>query len=224
MDEASEAATPFASGVVLAGGASRRMGRDKAWIEFEGRALIERVIAALTPVCQEIVVVANDRAAYEKLGVKLVGDVLPGKGALGGIYSGLSAAQCDYALAVACDLPFLNAALLRYLLRLAPAYDVVIPRVPAANPAPRAQGQAAPGELPSAKDANLHPLHAVYSKRCLAPMLARLRADELRLISFHADVHVRVVTETEIARYDPQFLSFLNTNTPEELAFAQTFL
>jgi len=119
---------PRVSAVILAGGQSRRMGRDKAFIEFEGAPLIARVIERVKPVCSEVIIVANDVDAYAHFGVRVVGDAYPGKGSLGGTFSGLQVAREDYALAVACDMPFLNAALLRYLISLAPQFDVVIPR------------------------------------------------------------------------------------------------
>jgi molybdopterin-guanine dinucleotide biosynthesis protein A len=217
----------LASGIILAGGESRRMGRDKAWIPFGGQALIERVIDRVGEVCQEIIVVTNNHLLYAGLGANLVRDSFPGKGSLGGIYSGLSAARCDRGIVVACDMPFLNAELLKYLLTLSDDYDVVIPSAPDLNKTARSKrDDPEPWKTnrPTAKDSDLHPLHAVYSKQCLGPMEARLRADDLRLISFHPDVRVRVVSQPELERFDPEHLSLLNVNTPEELAFAESIV
>lgn len=220
---------PRVSAVILAGGQSRRMGRDKAFIEFEGAPLIARVIERVKPVCSEVIIVANDVDAYAHFGVRVVGDAYPGKGSLGGTFSGLQVAREDYALAVACDMPFLNAALLRYLISLAPQFDVVIPRAQdPSGKAPRfSRGDPPAGgrksrraEQPIAKESNLHPTHAVYSKTCLPAMHARLLADDLRLIGFHDAVRVRVVETDEIDRFDPQHLSFFNANTPEDLSVA----
>jgi len=201
------------AGVILAGGKSRRMGRDKALLDFDGAPLIARVIARVRNVCPEAIIVANDVDAYARFGLPVVRDVYPGKGSLGGIFSGLHAAQHEYALAVACDLPFLNDALLRYLIALAPQADIVIPRAHAPTDARRGRVT-----LP------LQPMHAIYSKRCLGPMRARLLADDLRIINFFDAVRVRVVAPDEIARFDPQMLSFLNVNTPEDWNFAMSLL
>ena len=197
---------PRVSALVLAGGQSRRMGRDKALLDFDGAPLIARVIERVRQVCAEVIVVANDAYAYACFGACVVGDVYPGKGSLGGIFSGLQAAHEEYALAVACDLPFLNDALLRYMILLAPQADVVIPRAHA--PTGKAQGATRYDQL-AVKE-------SVYSKRCLEPMRARLLADDLRIINFFDEVRVRVVEPDQVARFDPQLLSFLNVNTPED--------
>ncbi len=202
------------SGIILAGGQSRRMGRDKASVELDGKPIIQRALDAVRAVCAETIVVANDAEAYARWGARVVSDVYPGKGSLGGIFSGLRAAREEYVLAVACDMPFLNVELLRYLVSLAPQSDVVIPR--ALDPSARL----ARGDARSARASNLHPLHAVYSKNCLAAMEARLKADDLRPISFHDAVRVRVVEAEEIDRFDPEHRSFFNVNTPEDVGLA----
>jgi molybdopterin-guanine dinucleotide biosynthesis protein A len=201
------------TGVILAGGKSRRMGRDKALLDFDGAPLIARVIARVQSVCAETMIVANDVDAYARFDLPVVRDVYPGKGSLGGIFSGLHAARAEYALAVACDLPFLNDALLRYLISLAPQADIVIPRAHAPTDARRGEVT-----LP------LQPMHAIYSKHCLEPMRARLLANDLRIVNFFDEVRVRVVEPDEIARFDPQLLSFLNVNTPEDWSFALSLL
>ncbi len=220
---------PPVTGIILAGGASRRMGRDKAFIEFEGAPLIARVIERMQTLSAEIILVANDTDAYARFGLRVVNDVVPGKGSLGGIFSGLQAAREPYALAVACDMPFLNPALLRYLISLASHFDVVIPRAqdpsgktPRSSRGDKPAGDKTPrrADQPIAKESNLHPMHAVYSKNCLPAIEARLRANDLRLIGFHDAVRVRVVETDEIDRFDPQHLSFFNANTPEDLAAA----
>lgn len=206
------------SGIILAGGKSRRMGRDKAFLDLDGMPLIARVMARVRAVCSEVIIVANDRDAYARLGVHVVSDVYPGKGSLGGIYSGLLAARAEHALVVACDLPFLNEALLRYLISLAPEADVIIPR------AHTPRGSARPGtryEQLDVKQSGLQATHAVYSKRCLEPMRARLLANDLRIINFFDEVRVRVVEPDEVARFDPEGWTFFNVNLPEDFLLAQ---
>ena len=208
---------PRVSALVLAGGQSRRMGRDKAFLDFDGAPLIERVIERVQSVCAETIIVANDTEKYTRFGLRVVRDVYQGKGSLGGIFSGLQAASEEYALAVACDLPFLNDALLCYLITLAPQADVVIPR----SHAPTGKAKDATRyEHLAVKESGLHATQAIYSKRCLEPMRARLLADDLRIINFFDEVRVRVVEPDEVARFDPQMLSFINVNRPSDLAMA----
>lgn len=224
---------PRVSGIVLAGGKSRRMGRDKAFLEFDGKVLIARVLERIQRVCDQVVIVANDTDPFERFGVPVVHDVFPGKGSLGGIYSGLDVARDEYVLAVACDMPFLNEGLLRYQIALAWQSDVVIPRAPSlSGKTPRTSRGDKPREgtllprpdQPLAKEFDLHPMHAVYSKRCLAPMRERLHAGDLRGIGFHDVVRVRVVEPGEIDRYDAKHLSFFNVNTPEDFEFARALI
>jgi molybdopterin-guanine dinucleotide biosynthesis protein A len=164
---------PKVSAVILAGGKSRRMGRDKALLEFDGKTLIERVIERVRTVSDDIIIVCNDVDTYAKFGVRIVTDVIPGKGSLGGLYSGMLAAREEYALALACDMPFLNDALLRYLIFLTPGFDVVIPQARGlSSVAPRSFGIAQPrqgttpplSDQPLAKEKDLHPMHAIYSR------------------------------------------------------------
>ncbi len=214
--------SPHASGIVVAGGASRRMGRNKAFIELNGKPLVERVIERVRAVCSETIIVANDREAFSQFGLAVVGDVYPGKGSLGGIFSGLQAAHEPYALAVACDMPFLNERLLRYLISLAPGFDAVVPRAPVPDmsfPAPK-NPMPPRATKRTARERSLHPLHGVYAKDCLASIQSRLETDDLRVISFIETLRVRFVDGDEIDRFDPEHLSFFNVNTPDDLRIA----
>lgn len=179
---------------ILAGGQSRRMGRDKAFLPVGERPVIERVMERVAPLTDDLTLIANEPALYCHLGCQSVGDVYPGKGSLGGIYTAIHAARHDYCLVVACDMPFLNPDLLRYLIELTPGYDVVIPRVE---------------EFPET-------MHAVYGKRCLEPIQRRLLAGQLKIIGFFDEVRVRYIERAEVARFDPTFRSFLNMNTPAD--------
>lgn len=212
-----------ASAIILAGGKSRRMGTDKAFLEFDGKLLIERVIESVRRVCDEVVIVSNDLDSYARFGVPIVGDVYPNKGSLGGIFSGLLAIHEPYALAVACDMPFLNEALLRHMISLGARADVVVPRARDLSSNVH-RGRPDARTLRLAKDADLHPTHAVYSKSCIEPMRMRLLADDLRIIGFYDHVRVLVVEPEEIDRFDPKHLSFFNANTPEDIEFARSLV
>ncbi|MCC7162230.1 MAG: molybdenum cofactor guanylyltransferase [Anaerolineae bacterium] len=201
-----------ATGIVLAGGASRRMGQSKAWIELGGSFFIVRVIEALRRVCDQVLIVANDAAEFQSLGANVTPDEFPGTGSLGGLYSGLNAAKNELAIAVACDMPFLDHCVLKFLISLSPDYDIVIPSVRDGRHADK-PGAAAD----TAKRKSLHPLHAVYRKSCLPPMRQAIAQNDLRMISFHDRVRVRIVEQIELESYDREFLSLWNVNTPQEL-------
>ncbi len=217
------------SGIVLAGGASRRMGRDKAWLELGGKFFIERVIDALRHTCSEILIVTNvafmkNAQGFEKLDARIVRDEFPNTGSLGGLYSGLHAAQNELAVAVACDMPFLNHSLVQFLISLSTDYDIVIP---SGYDTKRRSDERKPqrvAQANTAKKLNLHPLHAVYRKTCLEPMRSAILQNDLRMISFHDAVRVKIVEQTEIEKFDPQHFSLWNVNTPEELERASVFV
>ena len=181
----------------MAGGKSRRMGQDKAWIELDGEPLIKRVADVLAQVADEVIVVAND-PKYETLGLRVVHDRFPEGGALGGIATGVSAATHDRVLVAACDMPFLSVEVWRVLLDHRYEADVVIPKIA--------------GELET--------LHALYTKVCVAPMERSLAAGKMRVISFFDEVRVQPIEERELRVADPTLRSFTNVKTPEELATA----
>lgn len=201
------------SGIVLAGGRSRRMGVDKAFLDLGGQPLIEIVLGRLSRVADEIIVVTNEPEKFASLGIALVGDVYRGQGTLAGIHAGLQAARYQYSLVVACDMPFLNPNLLRFMALLAADYDLVMPRL-----MPEKEPTASTAEAAKrAKDRNLHPLHAIYSKACLPHIEETLQGDDWRVIAFLPTVRVRYVERDEIELFDPQHLSFFNINTPADL-------
>ncbi len=180
---------------IMAGGQSKRMGRDKAFLNVGGRRVIERVLARVKPLTDDLLLSTNFPQKYQEFGLRMVPDIYPDKAALGGIYSAIHAARHSHLLVVACDMPFLNVALLEYLIELAHTADVIVPLVDPPQP---------------------ETLHAVYSKSCLPAIQSRLLANRLRIIGFFEDVTVRYVEREEIAQFDPHFYSFINMNTPEE--------
>lgn len=201
------------SGVILAGGESRRMGEDKAFLQVGGQLLVERVLEAVSAVADETIIVANTPEKYADFPARLASDVYPGTGALGGIYTGLLVAEHPRSLVVACDMPFLNVGLLRYMAGQPWQYDAVIPYLGEDEPSAETQT--------TAKARDLHPLHAVYSKRCLGPIKKAIDRGDLRTIAFLPEVDVRFVSRQEIHRFDPEHRSFFNANTPEELSYAR---
>jgi molybdopterin-guanine dinucleotide biosynthesis protein A len=188
------------SAAILAGGLSSRMGINKALAEVGGKPIIERILERIQGIAGEIVVIANDTHTYSYLGLPVHPDSVPGKGPLGGLYTAVSRTQGSHTLVVSCDQPFLNPDLLRYLVDLRAHYDVVIPLNWEDYP---------------------QSMHAVYGKACQEPIRRQIEADRLKVIGFFPAVRVREVRGPEIDRFDPERLSFVNVNTPEDLAEAQ---
>ena len=200
---------PPTSAIVLAGGASRRLGQDKRHLRLWGIAgptLLEYVVGIVARLCADVVVVLNDPDAWASLPARLVPDVYADGGSLGGIYAGLLAAEHEYALAVACDMPFLNTVLLGSMLSRPRDYEVLVPR------------SLQPGTARNALD--VEPLHAIYAKACLAPMRAMLDSGRRQIAAFFPSVRVAYVEPDETRRYDQAGRSFLNINTPEQMAEA----
>lgn len=188
------------TGLVLAGGASQRMGRDKAFLELDGRTLIGIIVERMAAVCDEVIIVAGDTSSYRDLGASTAVDRFQDVGVLGGLHAGLSAASHQLTLAVGCDMPFLKPELLRAFAAWAEGYDVAVLR----------------------HNGYLEPLHGAYRRTCLPPIESAIRAGKRRVISFFPYVHVRAVTAAEVACLDPHLESFRNINTPEEWIAAKT--
>src|SRR5262245_55341648 len=188
------------TGVIQAGGKSGRMGGEpKALMELGGRRIIDRVVAVMAAVTDDLLIVTNTPDLYASLGLPMVPDAFPDGGSLGGIYSGLRAAAGAAAFTVACDMPFLVPDVARLVIERAGEADVVIPR---------AGGQ-------------LEAFHACYGRRCLLPMEARIRAGRLRIAGFLEDVRVSVIPEEDVARLADPGVVFMNVNTPDDLARAR---
>lgn len=212
MDRSSADAQPI-SGVIVAGGQSRRLGEDKRRLKLWGAAgptLLEHTLGVLAALCDDVVVVLNDPAAWPGLVAQIVGDVYPDGGALGGIYSGLRAARHDHALVVAADMPLLNTDLLRWMIAQPRDYDVLVPRLAETGRARNRLG--------------VESLHAIYSRACLAPMARQLNTGNPQVIGFFDAVRVLLIEPATIAQFDPQGHAFRNVNTPDDLAAVRQLL
>ena len=187
------------TGVILAGGMSRRLGRNKALELVGGHPLIERVIERVGSVAGRVLAVVNDEQRALELGlpseVDSVVDEYPDTGALGGIYTGLSTAATPWVLVVACDMPFFNKKLLRHLLEHRQNSDAVVPIL----------------------DGRPEPTHAAYSKVCIPHIRSKIENRQLKISGFFDDVTVNCVPQQEVERFDPHRLSFFNVNTPDDL-------
>ncbi len=182
---------------IIAGGDARRFaGRDKSALAIGEARIIDREIAVLREVADHLVIVANDPDRYRSLGLPIVKDLVPGAGALGGIYTAITVARDTPTLVVACDMPFLTAHFLRHLAIAGREVDVAIPRT--------AEGY--------------EPLCASYSRGCADPIRRRIDAGALTVWGLLSDVRVREIGPEEIAPYDPDGTLFFNVNTPEDYA------
>ncbi len=182
------------AGVILAGGKSSRMGRPKALVKFDGRPLIAHLVSLLRNLFERIIIVAAPEHELPDLQATVVRDELPFQGPVGGIYYGLKAADEKAAFVTSCDAPFLNLSLIRFLTAQISHADVVVPYW----------------------QDRFQPLHAVY-RTSVAPLLAdQLERGELRPVTLFQRVPTLKIGEDEIRRFDPNGLSFLNMNTPED--------
>jgi len=188
--------------VIQAGGESRRMGTDKALLPFLGQPLIMRPLNRLVGLADEVLITSNHPESYRFLGLTPIPDRLPGYGALGGLFTALSAARYPYVAVAACDMPFASLeifALELVLLQEAGA-DAIIPR----------------------SEAGAEPFHAVYRREsCLPYVQSALEVGKRRVDAWFDEVHIRYLEPDEILPYDPEGIAFLNINTLDELQEAE---
>lgn len=187
---------------ILAGGHSRRMGRPKALLDFQGQPLLAHVLARVHDLGQETLLIANQPDLYASFGLPCLSDLIPDAGPLGGLYTALSQARYAWTLLVACDMPWLNPALLRALIALALAEEECIAVVPRWQTYPEA-------------------LHALYHRHCLPTLRAALAAGRLKTSHYLEALPVRYVERTTITLWDPLGRSFTNLNTPADVAAAE---
>lgn len=187
---------------ILAGGQSRRMGDNKAFLRLRpgGPTIIETVIARLAEAgFSQCSIVTNNPEEYAFLGVKCLLDDMPNKGPLSGIFTALSHSSSEHTLIVACDMPLLNPDLLRYMASLSFEEQALVPR--------RASGK---GQIA------VEPLHSIYARLCLNSLEKRLSLGDLSVTRFLEGIPVRYIDEPELKRFDPSLQCFRNVNTPEE--------
>jgi molybdopterin-guanine dinucleotide biosynthesis protein A len=186
--------------IVLAGGKSTRLGRNKVVERLGDQSLIERVVSRLSVFKSEIIIVTAKKSSLPELPnypeLKIIKDIYPDKGSLGGIYSGLVISTTFHNLVVACDMPFLNLDLISYMVGLSEGYDVVIPKT---------------------DNDILEPLHALYSRSCISSMQFLIEQNRLSILELFPMVRVKYIQREEIDKLDPGHLSFFNINTESDL-------
>jgi molybdenum cofactor guanylyltransferase len=187
------------TGLIIAGGQSRRFGSDKRRLRLWGAAgptLLEHTIAILAPLCSELIVALNDPENWPNLPARLVPDEAHNVGPLGGLYAGLRAAQYPAALVVAADLPLLNPQLLRALIDYPLIGDALVPQRPA----------------------GLEPLHAIYCRSCLPRLTSYLQQGDRSMHGFLAQITIQHPPLALLEQHDPEERSFYNINAPDQLA------
>ncbi len=187
---------------IQAGGQSSRMGEDKALKPFLGKPLIQRVIERLSPIADELIVTTNRSADYAFLNVRLIPDLKPGRGALGGLYTAIASATSPFVAIAACDMPFASKNFFEGAtsLMVEKDADVVIAKT--------AEGY--------------EPLHALYRREtCMPAIEAAIASDLWKVTAWFPQVKVYTLTPDEIKLFDPSGLCFWNVNTPEDFLEAE---
>lgn len=190
---------------ILAGGLSSRFGSNKALTPIDGRPIIERVLGVVHDLSDDLYLITNTPDLYQHLGLRMVADILPEGGALRGLHTALSSSEREWVLCLACDMPFVQPALLTHLLALihsvgASEWGAVVPRHPE----------------------GAEPFCAAYRREFCLPEIEPLLANRrYRLQGLLDRVHVRYVEPPELTNVDPELLSFINVNTPDEWKAAE---
>ena len=180
------------------------MGEDKRYLVVGEETLLERGLDVVRSVFQEVLVVIAQDSAPLSIDAKVVRDLVPESGSLGGLYTGLMQAATPWIFVVACDMPFLNQAVIAQFTSRKANADIVMAKLAA----------------------RLHPMHALYGKRCLPVLEQMIRARQLKIqeLVSHASLRVQYVTEIDLLTTDPSGRSFLNVNTQADLESARSML
>ena len=192
------------SGVLLAGGQSRRMGHDKRCLTVGGSTLFQRVLSIFERVfTKTIIVVAQHSSVTEGLSQQVITDEIYGKGPIGGLHAGLSRSNESHIFLAACDMPFLQVPIIERICKLvnnADAVDVLMVKLMT----------------------GIQPMQGVYSKNCIPILEDMMRTDQLSMqkLALCSELNVKVVEQSYIADLDQNFLSFMNINTPADLEMA----
>lgn len=184
--------------IILAGGESRRMGQNKAFLPWGNTTLINQVIDALHPVADEIIIVSKQSSDFVNLSVKTVEDLIPDAHALGGLFTGLRASLDNVCFVCACDMPYLNTKLIQYLCDQISDCDAVIPST----------------------SRGLQPLHAVYTKSLLPTIKDQINSKQWSLQEMVPKLNAKLISNAIVSKYDPTERSFINLNTQEDYLLA----
>jgi molybdopterin-guanine dinucleotide biosynthesis protein A len=184
------------TGIILAGGLSKRYGQNKAFLEIDRVRLIDRIAEQMRNIFKKVILVTNEKKDFEYLRLPMVEDLIKGLGPLGGIYTGLKSISDCAGFFIACDMLNLNKGLVHYMADVIDDHAAVVPSV---------------GKW-------VEPLHAIYTQSCLGPIKGLIDEKRYQVKLFYDRVSVRYVREDEISRFCSPREAFLNINTPDEFA------
>ena len=175
------------------------MGENKAFIQVEGIPIIKKIHNLFRELFQEIIIVTNQKELFSDFNSRIFSDLIPDRGVLGGLYTGIFFSTFSYSFCVACDMPFIKKAVVQYLIEKTEGYDVIVPKT----------------------SDGLQPLHAIYSKNCLNAITKVMEKGNYKILDFYEMVKIKIVEEDDFIFLDPFRESFINVNTPEELFFVR---
>lgn len=181
------------TGIVLAGGKNRRMGVKKAFLNIGETTIIDSILAVYKMLFDEVIIVTNTPEDYEYCNVKMVKDIVPNCGPLGGIYTGILEAKNPYCFVSACDMPFINIDIIKYIIDIK-GYDIVVPIV----------------------HGRYEPLFALYSRSCISVLKKQLEDRKLSIKDIFKVCSVKEIQVEEFMGTDEAIIFFTNVNTPEE--------
>ena len=195
MNSESNSISRKVSAIILAGGNSSRLGRDKALVNiYSSSTIIHTIVEKLQNISDDVIIATNGRK-YASPGARLTSDIYLNSGPLAGLYSGLLAAKHSHALVVACDMPFLNVELLNYMRSQPLDYDALVPKI----------------------EGWLEPLHAIYSRQCIEVIEGMLKDSHLSMHDFLDNILVQYLFQDTITMFDPEYRSFFNINSTKTL-------
>ena len=184
------------TGIILAGGSSKRYGQDKAFLKIGNTRLIDSILQEMHTVFKRVILITNEKIKYEYLEIPMFEDLVKGFGPLGGIYTGLMSIPDQAGFFVACDMPHINRQLVRYMVDIKGNHRAVVPAVAD----------------------KIEPLYAIYFQSCLKPIKHLIDTKRYQVRLFFDSIPVRYVKEDEIRRFCCPSKAFLNINTPDEFA------
>jgi len=190
------------TGIILAGGSSKRYGQNKAFLKIGSARLIDSILQEMKTIFKRVILITNEKKKYEYLEIPMFEDLIKGLGPLGGIYTGLMSIPDQAGFFVACDMPRINRQLVRYMVDIKGNHRAVVPSV---------------GD-------KIEPLHAIYSQSCLKPIRHLIDSKRRQVRLFYDSIPVRYVKEDEIRKFCCPSKAFLNINTPDEFAKIQSLI
>ncbi len=185
--------------IILAGGKNSRMGKQKIFLRFGESSILELQTFLLRQIFEEIIVVTNTPNAYQTDDTKIIRDIISECGPIGGLYSGLSVSSNIHSFLIACDMPFINIELIRYMVRQIEDHDIVIP----------------------VSSRGMETLFAIYSLNCLESIVKQIELGNFKLKDILHIHNVRYIFQEEIHDFDPEEYSFFNINTPGDYDLAK---